>query len=47
MYTYLVKRLLMVIPTLFGAAVLVFCLMRLIPGDICELKLAGSGAFFD
>ena len=47
MYTYLVKRLLMVIPTLFGAALLVFCLMRLIPGDICELKLAGSGAFFD
>lgn len=47
MYTYLVKRLLMVFPTLFGAAVLVFFLMRLIPGDVCELRLAGTGAFFD
>lgn len=47
MYTYLIKRLLMVIPTLLGAAVIVFFLMRLIPGDVCELKLAGSGAFFD
>lgn len=47
MYTYLIKRLLMVIPTLLGAAVLVFFLMRMIPGDVCQLKLAGSGAFFD
>lgn len=47
MYTYLIKRLLMVFPTLLGAAILVFFLMRLIPGDVCQLKLAGSGAFFD
>src|SRR3546814_11999388 len=47
MYTYLIKRLLMVIPTLLGAAILVFFLMRMIPGDVCQLKLAGSGAFFD
>ena len=43
MYRYILKRLLLVIPTLFGAAVLVFTLLRLIPGDICELLLAGSG----
>ena len=44
---YIIKRLLLMIPTLFGAAVLVFFLMRLIPGDICELRLAGSGGYFD
>lgn len=46
MSRYIVKRILLMIPTLFGAAVLVFFLMRLIPGDICELRLAGSGATF-
>ncbi len=35
------------IPTLFGAAVLVFLLMRLIPGDICVLRLAGTGGYYD
>ena len=47
MYGYIVKRLLLMIPTLFGAAVLVFFLLRLIPGDICELRLAGTGGYFD
>jgi peptide/nickel transport system permease protein len=47
MYRYIVKRLLLMIPTLFGAAVLVFTLLRLIPGDICELRLAGTGGYFD
>ncbi len=35
------------IPTLFGAAVLVFVLMRLIPGDVCEVRMAGFGTFAD
>lgn len=35
------------IPTLIGAAVLVFFLLRLIPGDVCELRLAGSGLYAD
>ena len=43
MSKYILKRLLLMIPTLFGAAVLVFCLMRLVPGDICEVKLASEG----
>jgi peptide/nickel transport system permease protein len=47
MFRYIVKRLLLVIPTLFGAALLVFTLLRLIPGDICELRMAGTGGYFD
>ena len=47
MYRYILKRLLLVIPTLFGAALLVFTLLRLIPGDICELRMAGGGGYFD
>src|SRR5438309_1994343 len=39
MYRYIVKRILLVIPTLVGAAALVFLLMRLIPGDICVVRL--------
>lgn len=47
MYAYVLKRLMMMIPTLFGAAVLVFLLLRAIPGDICYLRLAGSGGTVD
>ena len=47
MYRYVLKRVLLMIPTLFGAAVLVFALLRLIPGDICELRMAGSGGYFE
>ena len=47
MYQYIIKRLLLMIPTLFGAAFLVFFLLRLIPGDVCELRLAGTGLYAD
>ena len=47
MYAYIVKRLLLMIPTLFGAAFLIFFLLRAIPGDVCETKLAGDGAYVD
>jgi peptide/nickel transport system permease protein len=47
MYQYIIKRVLLTIPTLFGAAALVFLLMRLIPGDICLVRLGGGGASFD
>ena len=43
MLRYVIKRLLLMIPTLFGAAVLIFLLMRTIPGDICYLRLASGG----
>jgi peptide/nickel transport system permease protein len=47
MYRYVVKRILLVIPTLVGAAALVFLLMRLIPGDICVVRLGSGGGSFD
>src|ERR687895_309641 len=42
---YIVKRLLLMIPTLFGFGLLVFVLLRIAPGDIVELKYSGSGTF--
>jgi peptide/nickel transport system permease protein len=47
MYRYICKRILLVIPTLLGAAALVFVLMRLIPGDVCVVRLGSSGGTFD
>jgi peptide/nickel transport system permease protein len=47
MYQYVAKRVLLVIPTLIGAAALVFVLMRLIPGDICVVRLGSGGGSFD
>lgn len=44
MYKYIANRLLLMIPTLFGAGLLVFALMRLPAGDICDIKLGGEGA---
>jgi len=46
MHRYIVSRLLLVIPTLLGAATLVFILMRLIPGDICLVRLGSGGTGF-
>src|SRR5271154_1756044 len=45
MYRYIISRFLLVFPTLIGAAALVFLLMRLIPGDICLVRLGGGGSF--
>ncbi|MFQ5932245.1 MAG: ABC transporter permease [Nitrospiraceae bacterium] len=45
MLRYFVKRILLMFPTLFGVAVLVFVLMRLLPGDIVEVRLAAEGAY--
>jgi peptide/nickel transport system permease protein len=47
MYRYIVSRVLLVIPTLVGAAAIVFVLMRLIPGDICVVRLASGGGNYD
>ena len=33
------------IPTLFGVALMVFLVLRVLPGDIVELKYAGTGAY--
>jgi peptide/nickel transport system permease protein len=45
MHRYIIRRLLLMIPTLLGVAVLVFLLLRVAPGDIVELKHAGVGAY--
>jgi peptide/nickel transport system permease protein len=45
MHQYFLKRLLLMIPTLLGVAVLVFLMLRVAPGDIVEMKYAGTGAF--
>lgn len=47
MYKYITTRLLLAIPTLLGAAVLVFLLLRAVPGDICEIRLGGTGLYAD
>lgn len=47
MYQYIIKRILLIIPTIFGASFVVFFLLRLIPGDVCELRLAGTGLYVD
>jgi peptide/nickel transport system permease protein len=42
-YRYLIRRILLMLPTLLGVAILVFLLMRLIPGDIVVMRLGGEG----
>ncbi|MCY3875440.1 MAG: ABC transporter permease, partial [Rhodobacteraceae bacterium] len=43
MTSYAINRLLLMIPTLLGVAILVFIMMRMLPGDIVELKLLAEG----
>jgi peptide/nickel transport system permease protein len=43
MRTYVLKRLLLMVPTLLGVATLVFLLLRVLPGDVVLLRLAGEG----
>jgi peptide/nickel transport system permease protein len=42
MWQYILKRVLLMIPTLFGAALLVFLIMNIIPGDIALLIIGGD-----
>ena len=46
MPTYIVRRILLMIPTLLGAVTLIFLLMRLLPGDVA-LYILGSGESSD
>ncbi|HTY95203.1 MAG TPA: ABC transporter permease [Steroidobacteraceae bacterium] len=43
MATYIGKRLLLMIPTLLGVATLIFFMLRVVPGDIVEIRLKGEG----
>ena len=47
MWQYIFKRLILMIPTVIGAAFVIFFLLRAMPGDVCELKLGGEGAYVD
>src|SRR6266852_5501780 len=42
MWKYLLKRFLLMFPTLIGVALVTFFLIRVIPGDVVELRLAGD-----
>ena len=43
MHRYIINRILLMIPTLLGVAIITFVLLRMVPGDIVLLKLAGDG----
>jgi peptide/nickel transport system permease protein len=47
MLQYVLKRLLLMIPTILGAAFVIFFILRVVPGDVCELKLGGDGGYYD
>ena len=44
MLWYVIRRLLLVIPTLVGVAIAVFFLIRVMPGDVVVVKLRADGA---
>jgi peptide/nickel transport system permease protein len=43
---YILKRLLAMIPTLLGVAVLIFILLRVVPGDVVEARFLTQGSQF-
>ncbi len=44
MRTYVIRRLLLFVPALVGASMLIFILMRLVPGDIAEILVYQAGS---
>ena len=48
MLRHTIKRTFLLIPTLLGAATLAFFLLRVVPGDICEVRFGGvEGGVYD
>ena len=48
MTRYILKRVVLMIPTLLGVAVLIFVLLRILPGDVVEIRFAsGQNQFLD
>ncbi len=45
MTRYILTRFLLMIPTLLAVAVLIFLLVRVVPGDIVELRLVSGGTY--
>jgi peptide/nickel transport system permease protein len=46
MLNYVIKRLLLMIPTLFGVAIIIFLLLRVVPGDVVEARYMAQGSQF-
>ncbi|HMH50170.1 MAG TPA: ABC transporter permease [Candidatus Acidoferrum sp.] len=46
MWKYVIKRFFLMFPTLVGVAIIAFLLLRIVPGDIVEARLMGSGGAF-
>src|SRR5918995_4470684 len=44
MWKYLLKRFALMFPTLLGVAIVIFFLIRIIPGDVVELRMAGDSS---
>ena len=44
MGSYLVRRFLLMVLTLFGMSVLIFVMLRLVPGNIADILVDASGA---
>jgi len=42
---YVVKRFLLMIPTLVGVAILIFVLLRVVPGDVVDVRFVAQGQF--
>jgi peptide/nickel transport system permease protein len=45
MARFAARRLLLIVPTLFVVAVIIFVLLRVVPGDVVELRLVSGGSF--
>ena len=46
MWKYVATRFVLMVPTLFGVAILIFLLLRVVPGDIVEVRfMSGEGQF--
>lgn len=43
MLRYILNRMMLAIPTLLGVAIVTFFMLRVVPGDIVEIKLRGDG----
>lgn len=43
MLRYAINRLVLLLPTLIGLAALIFFVLRVVPGDVVEIKLMGDG----
>jgi len=46
MLQYIIKRLLLMIPALVGVAIIIFLLLRVVPGDVVEAKYLAQGSQF-